>query len=149
MNKSNKELILEIVIMVIFLIIAIPACVNASNKYNKRKELLLCNSNVSVNIKTKEDNKIVELTNLNNSRSKVNLILKISKYSNEYAINVDDEYIELKTLTHTEDDNHYYYNLGSYEFEKTKDIKFKLILLESRIDLENITYSFMTEEENC
>ena len=149
MNKSNKELLLEIIIMAIFLAVAIPACVNASNKYNRRKEELMCNSNISVDIKNNNNNKIIELTNLNKKASKVNLILKISKYSNEYAVNIDDNYYELKTMSRTEDENYYYYNIGAYEIEKNKEVKFKLQLLESKVDEESITYSFMTEEENC
>ena len=149
MNKSNKDLILEIIIMVIFVIIIVPVCVDATASYNKRKENLSCNSRIAVNIEINGNNKMIQLTNLNKQVSKVNLVLKITKYSNEYAIKIEDKYLELKTMMHTEDDKYYYYNIGSYEINKYKELPFSLVLLENKTEEEYITYSFMTEEENC
>ena len=149
MNKSNKELILEIIIMALFVIIIVPVCVNASASYNKRKATLECNNRIAVNIKINGNNKMIQLTNLNKKESKVNLILKITKYSNEYAVKIEDKYLELKTMTHTEDDKYFYYNIGSYEISKYKELPFSLVLLENKVEEEYITYSFMTEEENC
>ena len=48
-----------------------------------------------------------------------------------------------------EDENNYYFNLGSYEVEKYNEVKFKLLLINNKVDTENITYSFITEAENC
>ena len=149
MEKTNKELIFEISLVTLFLIIIIPVCVNASANFNKAKEKALCNSNISINIATKNSNKIIEMRNMNKKASNVKLILKITKYSNKYAININNEIKNLDEMEHTEDENNYYYNLGSYEVDKYNEINFKLLLLENVVDRENITYSFITEEENC
>lgn len=149
MKKSNKDLIIEISIVSLFLIIIIPACVNASAKFNEAKAKAACNSKISINIATKSDNKIIEMRNMNKKTSQVNLILKITKYSNKYAVSINDNVRELSDIEHTEDENNYYYNLGTFEVEKYNEVKFRLLLLENIVDMENITYSFITEEANC
>ena len=53
MEKSNKELILEIALVVIFLLIVIPVCVNASAKFRSAKQKVACNNNISINIATR------------------------------------------------------------------------------------------------
>ena len=149
MDKSNKDLIIEIIFVAIFLIIIVPVCVNASAKFREAKQKAECNNKLSINIATKNTNKIIEMRNMNNKVSKVTLILKITKYSNEYAINLNNEIKNLNDMEKIEDENNYYFNLGSYEVEKYNEVKFKLLLINNKVDTENITYSFITEAENC
>ncbi len=149
MERTNKEIIIELCLVTLFLLIIIPVCVNASAKFRLAKEKASCNNNISINIATKDSNKIIEMYNLSKEKTNVRLILKISKYVNEYAVNVNDEIKNLKDLTRTEDDNNYYFNLGTYDVEKYNEVKFKLMLINNVVETENITYSFMTEEENC
>ncbi|MBQ6495339.1 MAG: hypothetical protein IJI49_04990 [Bacilli bacterium] len=149
MEKSNKDLIIEIAFVTIFLLIVVPVCVNASANFREAKLKAECSNNISINIATKNSNKIIEMTNLNKKPSKTKLILKITKYINEYAINLNDEIKKLNDMDHTEDDNNYYFNLGTYEVEKYNEVKFKLLLINNLVDSENITYSFITEEESC
>lgn len=149
MEKSNKDLIIEIGFVTIFLLIIVPVCVNASAKFREAKLKAECNSNISINIATKNTNKIIEMSNLNKKPSKTKLILKITKFVNEYAINLNDEIKKLNEMDHTEDENNYYFNLGTYEVEKYNEVKFKLLLTNNLVESENITYSFITEEESC
>ncbi len=149
MDKSNKDLIIEISLVVIFLIIVIPVCVNASAKFRDAKIKAECNNNISINIATRNSDKIIEMRNMNKKTSKINLVLKITKYANEYAINLNDEIKNLKDMTHTEDENNYYFDLGDFEVEKYNEVKFKLLLVNNNVDSENITYSFITEDVNC
>ena len=149
MEKSNKDLIIEIGFVTIFLLIIVPVCVNASAKFREAKLKAECNSNISINIATKNTNKIIEMSNLNKKPSKTKLILKITKFVNEYAINLSDEIKKLNEMDHTEDENNYYFNLGTYEVEKYNEVKFKLLLTNNLVESENITYSFITEEESC
>ena len=135
--------------MTIFLLIIVPVCVNASAKFREAKLKAECNSNISINIATKNTNKIIEMSNLNKKPSKTKLILKITKFVNEYAINLNDEIKKLNEMDHTEDENNYYFNLGTYEVEKYNEVKFKLLLTNNLVESENITYSFITEEESC
>ena len=149
MDKSNKDLIIEISLVMIFLIIVIPVCVNASAKFRNAKAKAECNNNISINIATRNTDKIIEMRNMNKKTSKINLVLKITKYVNEYAINLNDEIKNLNDMAHTEDENNYYFDLGDFEVEKYNEIKFKLLLVNNNVDSENITYSFITEDVNC
>ena len=149
MEKSNKDLIIEIILVTVFLIIIVPVCVNASAKYRNAKLKAECNSKISINIEVKNSDKIIEMHNMNKKPTNVKLILKITKYINEYAINVNDEIKNLNDISHTEDEENYYFNLGSYEVDKYNEVKFRLLQINNIIESESITYSFIAEEENC
>lgn len=149
MDKESKRLISEIIFMVIFLLVVIPICVSASTSYNDSKSKLQCISNISIDIANGNDNKIIRLSNLDDRKTNVNLILKISKFSSKYIVELDDNIYNLNDMFYTEDEDFYYYNLGVYEINQYREFKFRLILVESDIYDDDIIYSFMTEVGFC
>ena len=145
MDRESKRLIFEIVSLVLFLIIIVPVCVNASDKYNKQKEVMLSGKGVSVDISHNGDMKKVTIYSNYNNLMKVNLILKISKFSNDYEVYLDDMVYNINDLEYTEDDNYRYYKLGIYEVDKIREFDFKLKTIGSVYYSETIVYSFITE----
>lgn len=145
MDKECKRLIFEIVSLVLFLIIIVPVCVNASDKYNKQKEVMLSGKGVSVDISHNGDMKKVTIYSNYNNLMKVNLILKISKFSNDYEVHLDDIVYNINDLEYTEDDNYRYYKLGVYDVDKIREFDFKLKTIGSVYYSETIIYSFITE----
>ena len=108
-----------------------------------------CISSISIDIVNKNENKIIRLNNLNNKKTNTNLILKISKFSSRYVVELDGDIYDLNNMFYTEDEEFYYYNLGIYEIDKYKEFDFKLILVEDNDYDDNIIYSFLTEAEFC
>lgn len=149
MDKEAKRLIEEIILIIILLSVTIPICVSASTNYNNRKSKIQCISNISIDIVNKNENKVIRLNNLNNEKTNTNLILKISKFSSRYVVELDGDIYDLNNIFYTEDEEFYYYNLGVYEINKYKEFDFKLILVEDNDYDDNIIYSFLTEAEFC
>lgn len=149
MDKDVKTLICEIILMIIMLMIIIPICVNASNSYSNKKENMQKYNNIAVNISNNKSNMIVTINNYNKKKMVVNLILKTSKFSNNYMVQLDDKKYDLSDVVYTEDDNNYYFNLGSYEVDNSVDVEFQLNLVGNEIYDDSITYSFLTEVANC
>ena len=145
MDKELKRLILEIVTLTLLLIIIIPICVNASNKYNEQKEVLLSGIGTSVDISHNGDMKKITIYSDYDKVVKVNLIMKISKFSNDYDIHLDDQIYNINDLEYSEDNNWRYYKLGIYEVNKVRDFDFKLRTKGSIYYKETIVYSFLTE----
>ncbi len=149
MEKDFKSLIAEIILMVIIMLIIIPICVNASHNYNVKKSTIQQYNNISIDIRRIDSNMYVNINNYNKDKKVINLIMKTTKFSNEYIVNLNDKEYHLKDIPHTEDKYYYYFNLGSYEIKKVKDIKFSLKLLGDEIYDDSISYSFVAEVANC
>lgn len=148
-DDEIKRLIVEIITVIILFIIAVPICVNASNNYNEKKNNMQKYNNIVVDISDINSSKIVTINNYNNKKKTVNLILKTSKFYDEYMVKIDDEEYLLRDIVYSEDDNYYYFNLGSYEVKDKKEIDFKLELIGNEIYDDCISYSFLAEVANC
>ena len=148
-DDEIKRLIVEIITVIILFIIAVPICVNASNNYNEKKNNMQKYNNIVVDISDINSSKIVTINNYNNKKKTVNLILKTSKFYDEYMVKIDDEEYLLRDIVYSEDDNYYYFNLGSYEVKDKKDIDFNLELIGNEIYDDCISYSFLAEVANC
>lgn len=148
-DDEIKRLIVEIITFIILFIIAVPICVNASNNYNEKKNNMQKYNNIVVDISDINSSKIVTINNYNNKKKTVNLILKTSKFYDEYMVKIDDEEYLLRDIVYSEDDNYYYFNLGSYEVKDKKEIDFKLELIGNEIYDDCISYSFLAEVANC
>ena len=144
MNKENNKLITEIAIVIIIMIIAIPICANASSKYNRTKEKLET-YNIQINITNNSPTKIITLNNYNKNKTRINLVLKISKFSDEYLVKLDNNTYNLNSIAYTEDADYYYYNLGNYELNKERTFSFQLIHIGEKNYDDNISYSFLAE----
>lgn len=149
MEKDQKSLIAELLLMIIIILIVIPICVNASRNYNEKKSTIQQYNNIALDIKSIDSNRYVNVNNYNKNKKVINLIMKTTKFSNEYLIKLDDKEYQLKDIPHTEDKDYYYFNLGSYEVKKVKNIKFSLKLIGEEIYDDSITYSFIAEVANC
>ena len=64
-------------------------------------------------------------------------------------VKIDDEEYLLRDIVYSEDDNYYYFNLGSYEVKDKKEIDFNLELIGNEIYDDCISYSFLAEVANC
>ena len=148
MENDFKSLIAEMIIMIIIIIIVIPICVNASHNYNEKKSSIQQHNNIMVDIKNIDSNMYLDINNYNKDKKIINLIMKTTKFSNEYIIKLDDKEYNLKDIPHTEDKDYYYFNLGSYQIKKAKQIKMSLKLLGDEIYDDSITYSFIAEAAN-
>lgn len=148
MDKDTKTLICDVILLLLIMAISIPICVNASRDYNKKKYSLQSDSNISVSISNENSNFFVSIYNYNSKSKTVNLILKTSKFSNDYNITLDDKVYNLKEIARTEDDNYYYFYLGSYKIKKHKQIKFDLNLIGDEVYDDSIQYGFLTETLN-
>lgn len=148
MDKDMKTLICDVILLLLIMVISVPICVNASRDYNKKKYSLQSDSNISVSISNEDSNFFVSIYNYNSKSKTVNLILKTSKFSNDYNISLDDKVYNLKEIARTEDDNFYYFYLGSYKIKKHKQIKFDLNLVGDEVYDDSIQYGFLTESLN-
>ena len=149
LDRDVRTLLCEIIIMVLIIAITVPICVNASNRYNSKKNNMEKYTNVGINISNKNSGMIVTLNNKNKHDVVVNLILKTTKFSNNYSIKLDDKDYNLSEIEYSEDDSNYYFNLGSYKVEDSVDVNFKLYLVGNDIYDDSITYSFIAEVVNC
>lgn len=149
MKNDVKSLTAEVVLMIIILLIVVPICVNASNNYKEKKASIQQYNNVSIDIKYEDSNMFVNINNYNKKKKVINLIMRTTKFSNEYMIKLDDKEYYLKDIPHTEDNDNYYFNLGSYKVNKVQNIKFAMSLVGDEIYDDSITYSFVAEVANC
>ena len=145
MDKEIKGLVVEIISLVLVLIIIIPICVNASSNYKEKKEQLFFGNRTSVDIANHGEIKKITVTSEYDGEFPVRLKLKISKFSDEYLIYLDDQVFEIKNLEYTEDLEYQYYNLGIYEIDEKRVFNFKLKVKDKSYYDETISYSFYTE----
>lgn len=145
MDKESKGLIIEIVTLILLLIIIVPVCVNASNNYKEQKEVLLEGKDTTVDISHNGNNKKLTIYCNYDKLMKVNLIMKINKFTNEYLICLDDQVYDIRDLEYVEDDEYLYYNLGIYEVDQKREFDFQLKVKNQSYYNETIMYSFMTE----
>ena len=149
LDRDVRTLLCEIIIMILIIAVTVPICVNATNRYNSKKNNMEKYTNIGINVSNKNSDMIVTLDNKNKGEVVVNLILKTTKFSNNYSILLDDKEYNLNQIEYSEDDNNYYFNLGSYRFKDSIDVKFKLFLVGNDIYDDSITYSFIAEVINC
>lgn len=144
-----KRIIFEIVLVIVLFFISIPICVKAADNYNAKKEAVLDNCNVSVDINNVNYRKYVTIENFGKEEAMINLVLRISKFSNEYMLELGEEKYYLNKLDFEEDEEYYYYNIKDYKIDDKMDVDFKLVLtLDNGYD-DNIRYSFLAEVANC
>lgn len=146
MNNELKGYVIEIIVMLIILIIAIPTCINASNKYSSKQETLLSGLNTTIDVNSKEGNiKQISLYSNANKVIKVKLGLMIANFYDEYLVEIDGQTYDLSELEYLSDENHRYYILGVYEIDEEKNIDFEIKVKDKNYYDESITYSFYTE----
>ena len=119
MDKELKGIVGEIIALIILMIIAIPICVKASSDYQAKKDKMVIGNHASVDISNLGEIKKITVNSENNQDISVYLMLKISKFDDEYIIDLDDKIFDLKDLEYTEDNDNYYYNLGLYTIKNT------------------------------
>ncbi len=144
-DKEIKRLVVEILSLMLVLIIVVPICVHASENYQLKEQELLNIAKASIDISNKGDIKEVTVITGTDRDVKVNLLLKINKFSDEYFIFLDEEKYELNQLEYTEDEEHRYYNLGIYEVNDHRVFEFKIHPVDKVYYDEMLTYSFITE----
>ena len=149
MKKDFKSLIAEIILMIVIMLIVIPICVNASHNYNEKKSHIQQYNNIAIDIKNNNSNNYININNYNKDKKVINLVMKTTKFSNEYVVKLNDKEYNLKDIPHTEDKENYYFNLGSYEVKKVTNIRFSMSLVGDEIYDDSITYSFVAEVANC
>ena len=146
MDKELKGLIVEVVALMVILMIAIPICVNASSNYKMKKASMLNGGDfATVDISNHGDTKEVTVYSNQDRMVRVNLILKTSKFSDEYLVVLDDNSFELNSLESSEDEEYRYYYLGSYEVTEKRTFDFQLKAKDKIYYDETISYSFVTE----
>lgn len=144
MDKECNRLIGEILLMVVFLVVIVPICVQASSAYRLAKEKFVIGENTSIDIINCGDVKKITISSDYDKPILVNLIFKISKFSDDYLIYLDDEVYDIRQLDYTEDTENQYYNLGIYEVDGSREFDFQLKLKDKSYYDETITYSFLT-----
>lgn len=146
MDKNIKGYVIEVIFLTIFLIFIIPICVSASNDYTNKKETFLNGYNTTIDITKKEGNlKQLNLYSNTNNVIKVKLGLMITKFYNEYLVEIDGNTYDLSTLEYLEDEIYRYYILGTYEIDKEKNIDFEIKVKDKSYYNETLTFSFYTE----
>ena len=145
MDKELRGLVVEIFCIVLFLIIVVPICVNASSQYRMRKEELLAGQKASVDISNRGEYKFIKVTSGFDKPVKMNLVMRISKFNDDYLIHLDDQTYNLRDLEYTEDDNYQYYTLGVFEVLKERVLQFKIEVKDKAYYDETISYGFYTE----
>ena len=145
MDKELKGLVIEIFSIMLLLVIVIPICVNASSEYRSQKDAVLIGRKATVDISNKGEYKEIRVTSGTDRTIKVNLVMKISKFNDEYLICLDDQEYNLRDLEYSEDENYQYYNLGIYEVNQEKVFQFKISVKDKSYYDETISYGFYTE----
>lgn len=145
MEKELKRLIVDISLMVVLLIIVVPICVSASSEYKEKKALLLGRVDAMVDISNNGDMKRVTVYSNYDKKIKVNLILKINKFYNDYSIYIDGNVYNLNELNYKDDGEYRYYNLGIYEIDMVWEFDFRIMVNGNRYYDETIIYSFKVE----
>lgn len=144
-DSEIKRLVIEIISLVLFLIIVVPICVDASNRYQEKRDVLLKGVNTSVDISNQGDVKRVTVYSNHEDAMRVNLFLKISKFTGDYLVYLDDQVYDIRSLDCSEDEDYQYYNLGIYEVDQVREFQFQLKRKNKFYNDETITYSFVTE----
>ena len=145
MDKELKGLIVEIISLILLVCIIVPICVNASAEYKEKKEVMLNGVGTSVDITNNGDMKIITIYSNYDRPVRVNLIMKINKFSNSYEINFDNYVYALDDLEFVSDDEYLYYKLGVYEVDTIRTFNFKLNVKGVAYYDEKLIYSFITE----
>ena len=145
MDKELKRLVVEIITLTLLLIIIVPICAQASADYQEKKDVLLKGTDTSVDISHNGEMKKLTIYSNHDDVMMVNLIMKISKFGNDYIICLDDQEYNIRQLEYTEDEEYLYYNLGIYEVDELREFDFQLKTVNKNYYEETITYSFMTE----
>lgn len=145
MDKELKGIVGEIIILITLMIIAIPICVKASSDYQAKKDKMIIGNHASVDISNRGEIKKVTVNSDNNKDISVYLILKISKFDDEYIVYLDDQIFDLKDLEYTEDNDNYYYNLGLYPIKRKRTFDFRITVKDKSYYKETISYSFYTK----
>jgi len=145
MEKELKSLFFEIVLLTLLIIIVVPVCVNASDKYKEQRQVLFSGLGTSVDIINDGDMKKVTIYSNYNDVVKVNLIMKINKFFNDYDVYLDGNIYNIDDFEYIEDDEYRYYKLGIYEVDNIREFAFKLQVSGDIYYDETIFYSFMTE----
>ena len=144
-NKEMKGLIVEIISLILLLFVVIPICVNASSEYLAKKQAILLGDKATVDISNKGEYKEIRVTSGTDRVVKMNLMMKISKFNDEYLVYLDDKIYNIKDLEYVEDEDYQYYNLGSFDIEKEKIFQFKIKVKDKSYYDETISYGFYTE----
>lgn len=145
MDKELKGLVVEIISIVILLIIVVPICVSASSQYQEKKDAITIGNKASVDISNKGVFKEVKVFSGIERPVKVNLIMRITKFNDEYIIHLDDQVYNLNELEYYEDENYQYYNLGVFDVEKKRTFQFRISAKDRNYYNETISYGFFTE----
>lgn len=145
MDKELKGIVGEIIILITLMIIAIPICVKASSDYQAKKDKMIIGNHASVDISNRGEIKKVTVNSENNKDISVYLMLKISKFDDEYIVYLDDQIFDLKDLEYTEDNDNYYYNLGLYSIKRKRTFDFRITVKDKSYYKETISYSFYTK----
>ena len=145
LDKEIRGLFIEIVTLILLMIIMVPIYVRASNEYQEEKEVLLDGKDISVDISHDGNQKKLIIYSNYDKTMRVNLVMKISKFANDYLVCLDDETYDIHELEYKEDDEYLYYNLGIYEVKGFREFKFQLKVKDYTYYDETIVYSFMTE----
>lgn len=145
MDKELKGIVGEIIALIILMIIAIPICVKASSDYQAKKDKMVIGNHASVDISNLGEIKKITVNSENNQDISIYLMLKISKFDDEYIIDLDDKIFDLKDLEYTEDKDNYYYNLGLYTIKGKRTFNFKIAVKDKSYYKETISYSFYTK----
>lgn len=149
-DNEFRELVCEIVFFVILLVVMVPICVNASNNYRESVKKIEKCVDIRVSIDNVDGEKFVVLENIGDEEEiDVNLVLKISDFSNNYMISLNGEEFYLSDLESTYDGNFYYYDLGNYNVGGIEIIEYEMALVGEEIYIDNISYSFIAEVLFC
>ena len=106
---------------------------------------MLSGNQTVVDISNQGEIKKVTVTSEYDETFSVRLMLKISKFHDEYLIYLDDQVFNIRDLEYTEDEEYQYYNLGIYEIDEKREFDFKLKVKDKSYYDETISYSFYTE----
>lgn len=145
MNKELKRLVIEIVTLFLILIVTVPICVSASNRY--QKEILLTGIDTSVDISNYGEYKKITIYSNYDEKVRVPLTLKISKLENQYSLYFDGEEFSFDDFESQEDEEYRYYYLGIYEVKGSREFDFKIHVVGQTYYSETITYCFITNGE--
>ena len=145
MAKELKGLVIEIIVLTVFLLIAVPICVQASSNYNNQKETLLGAFNTTIDVNNKDDMKELSIYSNANKPVTVKLGLAITQYYDDYYIIVDDNTYNLDELDYKEGEENKYFIIGTYEVDELKKVNFKLCPKNQEYFKEHLIYSFYAE----
>ena len=145
MDQELKKLVVEIVTLTLLLIIIVPICVHASNQYQEEKDVLFTGKDTSVDISNDGSMKKVTIYSNYDRVMRVHLILKITKFSGDYFVYLNEQIYDIKDLDYEEDEEYRYYNLGIYEVDQVKEFSFQFKAKNQKYYDEMICYGFVTE----